>query len=116
VIKLANASEAYRLAFPRSVKWEAQSVAVNASQLMANAKIQQRLTQLRSDLRQDARITLAEHLEELRTLREAAKADKQHSAAITAETNRGKVSGLYIEKVEHSGSVTVVTSPVDEAL
>lgn len=99
VIKLGNASEAYRLAFPKSQKWEAQSIAVKASHLQAQDKIQTRLSQLRSDLREDARITLAEHLAELKNLREAAKQAGQHAAAITAETNRGKVSGLYVEKV-----------------
>ena len=100
VIKLGNAAEAYRLAFPVSPKWAAQSVAVKASQLQAEDKVKIRMSVLRSDMREDARITLAEHLEELKTLRELAKDSLQVSAAITAETNRGKASGLYIDKVD----------------
>lgn len=99
LVKIGNASEAYRTAFPRSQKWEAQSVAVKASMLQATEKVQRRLSQLRSDMRQDGRITLAEHLQELQNLREMAKRAGQIPAAITAETNRGKVCGLYVEKV-----------------
>lgn len=103
LVKLGNAAEAYRVAYPRARKWTNQTVAVKGSHLQALDKIQTRLSVMHSDLQSQSGITLAEHLAELRELRELAKADKQHGAAITAETNRGKVSGLYSDKVELSG-------------
>lgn len=48
-------------------------------------------------------LTLEEHMRTLAELRDEAKVDRQFGAAITAETNRGKVAGLYIEKREISG-------------
>ena len=99
-LKNPNATAAYRIAFPRSLKWKESSQNERASALLSSIKVQSRLSQLRSDLRIDARISLADHLEELKTLREMAKEDRAHAAAITAETNRGKVSGLYVEKVD----------------
>ncbi len=103
LVKLGNAAGAYRVAYPRATKWTQQSVDSAAFRLQANTKVSHRLSQLHSDLQSQSGITLAEHLAELRELRELAKADKQHGAAITAETNRGKVSGLYSDKVELSG-------------
>lgn len=100
IVKTGNSSESYKIAFPRSQKWAPNAVSSRASILLASANVQKRLSQLRSDLQKDARITLAEHMEELRNLREMAKETNQIKAAITAETNRGKVSGLYVEKVD----------------
>jgi len=45
-------------------------------------------------------ITLESHLAMMETLRDKALAAGQFSAAITAEANRGKVAGLYVDKVE----------------
>ncbi len=45
-------------------------------------------------------ISLADHLEELKDIREGAKEAGQWSAATSAEMARGKVSGLYVEKKE----------------
>jgi len=116
LIKTGNGSESYREAFPNSRKWGIETVAAKASTLKASDRVQERLKNLRADLRQTTGITLEEHLRELRELREMAKDAGQLSAAISAETNRGKVSGLYVDKVEHSGTVEVVASHMDEAL
>lgn len=103
LIKGGNASEAYRKAYPRSLQWLPKTVNEKASVMQTNDKVQARLSQLRSDLREASGITLEDHLAELRELREMAKASAQLGAAITAETNRGKVSGLYVEKTELTG-------------
>jgi len=100
LIKTGNGSEAYREAFPNSRKWTTETIAEKGSRLKATDRIQARLNTLRSQLRETTGITLEEHLRELRELREMAKDAGQLSAAISAETNRGKVSGLYVEKVE----------------
>ncbi len=116
LLKTGNQTEAYRQAYPKSLKWKPDAVSVRASKLAASANVQLRLSQLRSDLREESGVTLTEHLRELQTLRDLAKAEKQIAAAITAETNRGKVSGLYVEKTELSGPaggpVTISVLPV----
>lgn len=47
-----------------------------------------------------AEITLERHLKRLNRLSHKAELAEQYTAAITAETNRGKAAGLYIERTE----------------
>lgn len=44
------------------------------------------------------------HLERLRLLSEKAEAEGKFAAAVTAEMARGKVSGFYVEKLDHTSS------------
>jgi hypothetical protein len=60
-------------------------------------------------------LTMERHMEELRVLREIAKANGQLSAAIRAEELRGKLRGFYVEKVEH-GSTNEFAQMTDEQL
>ena len=94
--KTGNASEAYRKAYDCS-RMKASTISRNAKALQDNTKITARLSALRSDVRRASGITLQEHLEMLRTLRDEARAALQLSPAITAEVSRGKVSGLYTD-------------------
>lgn len=92
--KTGNASEAYRLAYPKQ-NLKPDSLAVKACRLAGQDKIGLRLSALRSDARKRSGITLAEHLAELERLKRGAEGVDQFGAAITAEVSRGKVSGLY---------------------
>jgi hypothetical protein len=47
-----------------------------------------------------AQITLESHLSKLAEIRDLAIAAEDYSAANTAETNRGKVMGYYVERKE----------------
>lgn len=46
--KSGNASAAYRIAYPSSLKWKESSVNCNASQMTSNTKISQRIAELRA--------------------------------------------------------------------
>lgn len=48
-------------------------------------------------------VTLEDHITRLRELGEEARKARQYSAAITAETNVGKASGLYVNRTELTG-------------
>lgn len=89
-----NPSEAYRKAYDCG-KMKAATISRNAAELVANPKIATRLAALRSEARRQSGITLAEHLGTLRELRDEARSLGQIAAAVSAETGRGKVSGLY---------------------
>lgn len=102
LVMSGNASDAYRKAYPKQ-KMNPNALAVAACRLAAMPKISIRIAELRENARERAGITLADHLLTLRTLREEARTGGQLSAAITAETNRGKASGLYVERTEISG-------------
>lgn len=105
-IETNNASEAYRQAYSSS-KMKPESVNESASRLMADVKITARLEQLRAPVRERAKITLESHLERLNHLSLMAEQAEQYGAAIKAEESRGKVAGLYVEKIEHSGMQTI---------
>ena len=77
-----------------------QSINVRASGLMRNAKVLDRLKELRAPALAAEHITAESHVAELRRLRDLALDAGKHEAAIRAEELRGKVAGLYITKVE----------------
>jgi phage terminase small subunit len=113
-LETGNASEAYRRAYlPK--KMTDKSVNEKASQMLAMVKIQSRLEELRAPVRERAMLTLESHLARLEELSRKAEEAEQFSAAITAETNRGKAVGLYKDKVEHSGTINT-TPPVIQIL
>ena len=92
--RTGNASEAYRKSY-NCTKMKPTSVNRCAAALVANLKIASRLATLRSEVRRQSGITLLDHLQTLRELREEARSLGQIAAAVSAETGRGKVSGLY---------------------
>lgn len=105
-IETNNASEAYRRSY-NADKMKSETINRKAAELMNNGKITARLEQLREPVRERAQITLESHLERLNHLSLMAEQAEQYSAAIKAEESRGKVAGLYVEKIEHSGMQTI---------
>lgn len=101
-LETGSASEAYRQAYdvagmkPESVNREAKSV-------IDNPKISSRIEELRAPVREAAQISLRQHLDDLKRLRDLAEASEKYGPAIQAEVARGKASGLYVEKQEISG-------------
>jgi phage terminase small subunit len=96
-------ADAYRNSFNVRAGTKDTTIHVSACEIAADPKVALRIEQIRKPIVQKAQITLESHLEELRVLRELAKDSSQLSAAITAEVSRGKASGHYTEKVEHTG-------------
>lgn len=101
-VKGMNQGDAYRSAYDTS-KMKPATINRAATELFANPIIAARVAELRAPVVKDARITLEDHIAELADLKKGAKDAGQFSAAIKAEELRGKVSGIYIEKHEHSG-------------
>jgi len=108
-------ADAYRATY-NAGNMKDTSIHVNASKLMADAKVAQRVVELRAPIAEKAQMTLESHLEDLQKLRNMAVKEKQYSAAITAEVNRGKASGLYVEQHKHTGNVTVMAGPLDASI
>lgn len=92
-------AEAYRLAYNVD-KSKDSSIHVNASKLMSNTKIQQRVDRIRMPVIQAKRLTLETHLDDLKLLRNMAIKEGKLSAAINAEIARGKAAGVAIDRVE----------------
>lgn len=91
-------SAAYRRAFTVSPGSKPSSVNVNASKLMADAKVRQRVDELRAPIAEKAQITLESHLRDLLALRNLAAKEKQLAAAISAEIARGKAAGVVVDR------------------
>lgn len=119
-LETGNASEAYRRVYNPAPTTKESTISRSAKSILDNPKIIARLEELRAPIREKACLTLEEHLSTLERLRNLAEQSEQFTAAITAETNRGKASGLYVERRENKttldGSVTVKYELPDDAL
>jgi|SRR3990172_2498791 len=97
-----NQSDAYRSAYSAG-KMKDSSINVKASQLAADGKVSVRVAELRKPAVDAVQVTLTAHLARLATLSDAAEREGKYSAAVAAEVARGKASGLYVDKMEHTG-------------
>lgn len=108
VAKGMTQSDAYRHAYNVKKGTKDSSINVEASKLMANPEIYQRVESLRAPIAKKAQMTLEQHLDDLLELREMAKANGDVSAAIKAEGIRGKHSGVAAsEKVAITNPIQV---------
>ena len=101
-----TASDAYREAYDCE-GMAANSIWVAASRLRSDAKVALWLRRYQLATLQEGRVTLEAHLGELTRLRERALDAKQVAAAVQAEHHRGKVAGLYEDRlrITHAPSV-----------
>ena len=101
-LETGNASEAYRRAYDAE-GMKPESINRKAKELIDSGKIAARVEELRAPVREAAQITLKQHLDDLKRLRDLAEASEKYGPAIQAEVARGKASGLYVEKTEVTG-------------
>ena len=106
-LKCGNASEAYRQAYDAK-NMKPQVVNNSASELLNHPEISVRVAAFQAKANEKAGITLASHLERLAHLSTVAEGLEQISASVKAEELRAKASGLYVERVEHSGAAEPV--------
>ena len=85
--------------------YSARTAKQQGSRLLTNADVAQAVEKGQQRVAEKAELTVASHLQTLEGLRDKAIAAGQLTAAIRAEELRGKVTGFYTERVEHSGSV-----------
>ena len=90
-------ADAYRTAYSAQDMLD-KTIWVKASELMANGKVTGRIEELRLPVIKEAQLTLKSHLDDLLEIREHAVEDRNWSAAVSAETARGKAAGLHTAK------------------
>jgi phage terminase small subunit len=98
--------------------YNAKSVSVAsaaATRLLKDVKIQKRLEELQSRAETQSMLTLDDHMEELRKLRDMAAAEGKYSAAVTAEVKRGELRRFYVKQVE-TGAAGEFSQASDEEL
>ena len=93
-------SEAYRLAGYTAAGNAAE---VNASRLIRNAKVAQRVAELQSRAAAKVEVTVADIARQLDEDREEAKKLGQAGAMVSASLGKAKVLGLIIDRSEHTG-------------
>lgn len=98
----ATQADAYRKVYPKSTKWQQETIHNKASALMRNSEVSARVAELQAKGAELAALTLAKHLARLDELSRDAQASEDYSAAIKAEELRGKASGLYTERIDHT--------------
>ena len=105
-----SASDAYKKVY--DVKHGTKDATIHraAHELIENPKISARIMELRGMAANAAVLSLDQHMDDLRSLREEARSAGQYGAAINAEISRGKARGFYVTKTED------VTDPMRKAL
>jgi hypothetical protein len=100
-----TAADAYREAYCCK-NMSPEAISVEASRLRRSPKISLCLSHFQRIGMDEARVTLEAHLAELARARELAYACGQISAGVQAEHHRGKVAGLYKDRLEARGAPT----------
>ena len=113
----SNQVEAWRTGHPNS-RATPKSQNESASKFFAQAKVRSRIVELHAEvaskLSDDAALTVKEHMEKLRELRDVALQRGQLSAAISAEVKRGEVKRFYIKQVEQGDAGEFDRMSLDE--
>ena len=99
-----NQSDAYKIAYPTSLKWSNAIVYKKASELANNGKVKGRIEELKNTLTEKAiekaLYTAEESFNYLKDIQSRAKDKDKLSDEIKAEELKGKLAKLYIDKVE----------------
>lgn len=113
-VESGNASEAYRHAYDAS-NTKPECVNVNASKLLAHAKVSLRVAELRAEHVERHRFTIDDMVRQLDEDRTFARELETPAAAISASMGKAKLLGFLTDKVEHSGSVQITTKEQRDA-
>ena len=113
-VETGNASEAYRRAYSAE-KMKPASVAVNASKLLADAKVALRVQELQAKAVERHEITVDDLIRELEEARKmAATLDRpQVSAMVAASMGKAKILGFEVNRTEVTGKDG---APIDHSL
>lgn len=98
-------AEAYRRAYPKSLKWKRNSLDKKASVLMAMAKISRRVAELRAEHSARHNVTVDSLTADLQRIMAGAEGVEQQSAAVAAVMGIAKMHGLLVDRVETGGQV-----------
>lgn len=106
VVETNNQSEAYRRAYPKSLKWKPESVWRMSAALMGNTKVSSRVEELRSQIAKKAEVTAIELIESNRKIRDnSMRIDPETGnmvnpvAALKANELNAKIAGLFRDQI-----------------
>ena len=93
-------TDAYKEAYPASLKWKPAGVHAKSSTLSRHVMVQLRLTQLRLPVERALQYTVVEAMEEALEAFKVGRDTDNASGMVAAATLRAKLQGLLIEKRE----------------
>lgn len=97
-------SEAYRLAYPKSLKWKPDTVWQNASKMMADAKVSTRVDAIRAEL---AEKNLWSREQSVKALVAVVNNPEKATDVVAAVKELNAMHGFNApQKIDHSGTVT----------
>lgn len=103
-------SDAYRSAYPKSVKWKPEAVWAQASRLMAGSNVSARVSAIRNEL---AAKGIWTREQSVLALVGVVKSPEKATDIVAAVKELNSMHGFNApEKIEHSGTVTQVTRRV----
>lgn len=102
-LETGNASEAYRRSY-NAENMKPESINVNACKLLADAKIAQRLDELRAPVIRKAQLTVEDLLRELEEARRLAIDTEAPAPAVSATMGKAKLLGLDKQIIDHTSS------------
>ena len=97
-IKSDNASAAYRIAFPKSLKWKDKTVHNRASELLNSGEVQGRLKELEQELKEETLMTAKQAYEKYERIFDKGLEIEQLSPAKGAVDSQAKLCGLLVDK------------------
>ena len=103
VAKSMTLADAYRHAYSTE-NYAPESIWVNASKTMSDAKVSQRVAELQEAAAERTLVSIQSITKELEEARMLAKDNSQPSAAVAASMGKAKVNGLLIDKKDHTSS------------
>ena len=102
-VETGNASEAYRRSYDVSPDTKPESIWVNACKLMSDAKVAQRVDEIREEARSLGQISIASITDDLKEAHKMSKNLEQPHNMIKATTEIAKLHGLTADKLEITG-------------
>lgn len=100
IVKGMNQSDAYREAYDCS-KTKDENIWCNASKLMSDTKVIQRIEELKQEVVECIKYTVDDSFKELNELLDMAKKTENVNAALKAVELKGKLANLYKEKEQN---------------
>jgi hypothetical protein len=104
-------AEAYRLAYPKSLKWKPDGVWNKASALMADVRVSARVRELKAELDAKALWKREDSVRILSAIAEDQEASRKDKTGAVKVLNEMHGYNAPV-KVEHSGSVTAITRKI----
>jgi phage terminase small subunit len=106
-IETGNASEAYRRAFNVRPNTKPESINVNASKILADAKVSQRVAELKAEHAERHDMTVDNIRDMLLEDRQFAREMETPAAAVSATMGLAKLYGHLRDKVDVTSKVTI---------